>query len=102
MNRKLIANLAKVFKDLKVKPKADSTKDFTEWWKEFVGTLPVGTHPVKTEPDVNETQDSASKSVIQTPNVPNIIEEFYRISQQGGEDSISWSCRLEEMFIVHS
>ena len=39
-----IANLAKVFKDLKVKPKADSTKDFTEWMKEFVGTLPFGTH----------------------------------------------------------
>ena len=32
----------------------------------------------------------------------NIIEEFYRISQQRGEDSISWSCRLEEMFIVYS
>ena len=28
-----IANLAKVFKDLKVKLKADSTKDFTEWMK---------------------------------------------------------------------
>ena len=52
-----IAKLAKVFKDLKVKPKADSTKDFTEWMKEFVGTLPDGTHTVKTEPDVNETQE---------------------------------------------
>ena len=171
-----IANLAKVFKDLKVKPKADSTKDFTEWMKEFVGTLPDGTHTVKTEPDVNETQDSATKSVIQTPYVPklsvfmgdgrkednydlwhyeveclikakysegviaqairrslkseaskvimqlgpeatasqmlhkmdnifgnlergeNIMEEFYRTSQQKGEDSISWSCRLEEIF----
>ena len=39
-----LANLAKVFKDLKVKPKADSTNDFTEWMKEFVGTLPFGTH----------------------------------------------------------
>ena len=56
-----LANLAKVFKDLKVKPKADSTKDFTEWMKEFVGTLPVGTHPVKTEPYDNETLDSATK-----------------------------------------
>lgn len=28
----------------------------------------------------------------------NIMEEFYRTSQQKGEDSISWSCRLEEIF----
>ena len=61
-----------MFKDLKVKPNADSTKYFTEWIKEFVGTLLVGTHPVKSEPDVNETQDSVTISVIQIPYVSKI------------------------------
>ena len=28
----------------------------------------------------------------------NIMEEFSRTRQQKGEDSISWSCRLEDIF----
>ena len=34
-----LATLAKVFKDLKRNLKADNTKYFTEWMREFVGTL---------------------------------------------------------------